>query len=158
MAARRRKLITTKDVARILKVNTELITYLRQHEDLPFIRNNKYILFSEPEVVRWRNKQLAEHATPIMDLKAYYFNIKLFRFVDYETFRAYVSEVAFLDEDMVIQYIKRHNPEKDIIDVVGTLVNKYWEDRKPKCKLCGRVIAGSLPSELCSVCKEKKFS
>lgn len=154
MAARRRKLITTKEVAKILKVNTELITYLRQNENLPFIRNNKYILFSEPEVIRWRNKQLAEHATPIMNLKDYYINIKLFRFVEYETFKEKVNEVAFLDDDFVIQYIKRHNPEKEVIDVVGDLVHQYWEDRKPKCVTCGRTIVGSLPNKLCSVCRQ----
>lgn len=153
MAARKRKLITTKDVAKILKVNTELITYLRQYEKLPFVRNNKYILFSEPEVIRWRNKQLAENATPVMNLKEYYFNTKLYRFVEYEVFRSKVDEIAFLDGDMVIQYIKRHNPEKDIVDVVGDIVHKYWDERKPKCEKCGRTLIGFVPGKLCGVCK-----
>ncbi len=158
MAPRRRKLLTTKEVAKILKVNTELVTYLRQNEKLPFIRNGKYIMFSEPEVIRWRNKQLAENATPIMNLRDYYTNIRLYKFVEYTYFREKVNEVTMLDGDFVIQYIKRYNPEKSIVDVVGDLVHTYWDERRPKCELCGRVIIGSLPSKLCSVCRERQIN
>lgn len=156
MAPRRQKLLTTKDVAKILKVNTELVTYLRQNEKLPFIKNSKYIMFSEPEVIRWRNKKLAENAAPIMNLRDYYNNIKMYKFTDYDSFRERVAEVVLLDGDFVIQYIKRHNPERDIVDVVGDIVHAYWDERKPKCSICGRTLISSLSNQLCSVCRDKQ--
>lgn len=157
MAPRKRKLLTTKDVAKILKVNTELVTYLRQNEKLPFIRDSKYILFSEPEVIRWRNKKLTENARPVINLRDYYDSIRLYKFADYEYFREKVEEVAMVDGDFVIQYIDRYNPERSIVDVVGDIVHAYWNDLRPKCELCGRVIVGLLPNNLCSVCRARQI-
>lgn len=157
MSRRKRKLITTKDVAKILRVNTELVTYLRQYEKLPFVRDSKYILFSEPEVIRWRNKKLVENSQAVLNLKDYFNDIQLFKFTTYEYFQEKVSEAVMLDGDSVIKYIDRYNPEKAIIDVVGDIVHSYWDELSPKCLVCGRNIISSLSADLCSVCKAKKI-
>jgi hypothetical protein len=158
MSPKKRKLITAKEAAVILKVSPEVITYLRQYEGLPFVKKSKYILFSEPEVIRWRNRQLTKNASPALDLQDYYAKIQLFKFITYAEFKTRVSGVAFLDGDTVLQYLKRQSPAKDIQDLVGDIVFEYWNNLAPKCISCGRVIYSSLPTSLCALCKKKKRS
>lgn len=153
---RRTKYISTKDVAKLLKVSPEVVTYLRQEENLPFVKNNKYILFSEPEVIRWRNRKLSGNSQTVLNLKKYYFNTKLFRFIEYEDFKVMASDIVFLDGDDVIQYIKRQNPEKDLVDLVGDIVFKFWDSKNPKCSVCGKTIISKLNVKLCSLCEEKQ--
>lgn len=150
------KYITAKEVAKLLKVSPEIITYLRQEENLPFIRDNKYILFSEPEIIRWRNRKLAKDSTIVMDLKQYWFTIKLYRFITYEDFKVKAEQILFLDGDNVIQYIKRQNPEKELVDLVGNIVYAYWDAQSPKCSICGRTIKTALVVDICSVCRDKQ--
>lgn len=67
-----------------------------------------------------------------------------------------MKDAVFLDGDDVIQYLKRQNPSKDVQDVVGDIVSEYWNNLKPKCEKCGKVIISSLDSKLCAQCKSKK--
>jgi len=152
---RRKKLVTTKEVTKMLKVSSEVITCLRQNDGLPFVRNSKYILFSEPEVIRWRNQQLINDAKSVLNLKEYYDTIRLNRFVPYDEFKAKVREIAFLDGDSVIQYLKRQSPLKDIQNLVGDIVSEHWNSFKPRCSKCGNVIVSSLDKGLCASCKPR---
>lgn len=156
MGARRRKLITAKEAARLLKVSPEVISYLRQNENLPFIKDGKYILLSEPEVTRWRNKKLSTEAKVVLNLKDYYAKIGLYKFIDYESFHAKVEDIAFVDGDNLIQYVRRQNPERDVQDLVGDIVFKFWDDRKPKCTVCGRNLTSTLYKGLCKRCNDDK--
>lgn len=156
MAPRKRKLITTKDVSKLLKVSPEVITYLRQHESLPFVKRSKYILFSEPEVVRWRNRKLTENAENVLNLKDYFNKTHLFKFTTYEEFYRRADEIVFLDGDNVIQYLKRQNPAKDVQDLLGDIVSEYWNERKPRCSVCGEIIVSNLDTKLCPLCKKKR--
>ncbi len=153
--AKKTKLITSKEVSKMLKVSPEVITYLRQYESLPFVKNSKYILFSEPEIIRWRNRKLAENSKNVLNLKIYYIKIRLFKFITYEKFKELASEVVFLDGDNVVQYLKRQNPLKDIQDLVGDIVSEYWNNLKPKCRICGGPILSNLDTDLCHICKKK---
>ena len=155
MALRTKKLITTKEVTKMLKVSSEVITCLRQNEGLPFVRNSKYILFSEPEVIRWRNQQLINDAKSVLNLREYYDTIKLSQFIQYDDFKAKVREITFLDGDSVIQYLKRQSPLKDIQNLVGDIVSDYWNSLKPRCVKCGNIIISSFDKELCASCKPR---
>ena len=156
MPPRRKKIITTKEVSKILKVNSEVVSYLRLSEGLPSIKDKKYILFSEPEVVRWRNKKLAECSENVMDLKEYYYKIGLNKFYTYEQFTERASEKVFLDGDTVIQYLKRQNPAKDVEDVVGDMMAEYWASKIPLCKKCGKKIISTLNKDFCHVCRDSR--
>jgi hypothetical protein len=155
LAARKKKLITSKEVADILKVSPELITYLRQSEALPFVKNNKYILYSEPEVLRWRNRHLAENSLPVLDLKEYYRIIELDKFITFDNFKERVSKIVFLEGNFVIQYIKRQNPTKDVVNLVGDIVSEYWSAREQKCRYCGGHVISDLDKDICAKCRKK---
>lgn len=147
------RLVTAKEVAVILKVSPEVVTYLRTCEKLPFVKNSKYILFSEPEVVRWRNRKLTEDGKVVMNLKTYYDATHLIKFITYEDFYKQVQTIAFTDGDNVLQYIKRQNTEKNVIDLVGDIISKFWEELSPKCNRCGKTIRSTLPDQkYCFVC------
>jgi tRNA(Ile2) C34 agmatinyltransferase TiaS len=153
---RKRKLVTAKEVAKVLKVSPEVISYLRQYEGLPYTKNSKYILFSEPEVIRWRNRKLANEAKVVLNLRDYYNKIGLGKFIGYDEFHAKVEEIAFLDGDNLLQYVRRQNPEKDVQDLVGDIVFRFWDARKPKCKICGRNLTSTLYRGLCKRCHDQQ--
>lgn len=154
----KRKLIGSKEVVILLKVNPELVTYLRQFEGLPFVKNSKYILFSEPEVIRWRNRRLTTDSVIAFNLREYYDKTGMVKFIDFQEFRSRVEELTFLDGDNVIQYIKRQNPMKTVQNLVGTIVHDYWYARAPKCECCGKKLISTLNTKLCSPCKKLKMS
>lgn len=156
VARKRKKLLTSKEAARLLKVSSELISYLRINEGLPFTKRNKYIMFSEPDILRWRNRRLAENSSVVLNLQEYYQKTKLCRFISYEDFKVRVEELIFLEGDNVLKYIKRQNVEKIIVDIVGDIVYNYWEAAIPRCIVCGNKIHGHLVTDLCSTCKEHK--
>jgi len=147
---RRVKHITSKEVAAILKVNPEIITYLRISEDLPFKKNKKYIIYSEREVTRWRNRKLAENTTLVMNLLTYYTSVRLDRFCTYQAFKSTVADKVFLDGDNVVQYLKRQNPARDVQDVVGAIVSAFWDAQKPKCSGCGKTMLTT--RKMCTRC------
>jgi len=150
-----KNLITTPEVATILKVNPEIIVYLRKKESLPFIKHRKFILFNKDEVIRWRNQRLATDSVIIIHLPTYYLQISLNKFCTYEHFKNKMEERAFVDNDSVIQYIKRYNIWKEIKDVVGDIVSSYHMNLKPKCVKCGGIIHSYLDTNLCSICKKR---
>lgn len=153
--ARKKKLITTKEVSRILKVSSEVVTYLRTEEGLPYVKHKKYILFSEPEVTRWRNARLSSSTKKVMNLLEYYTTIRLFKFCTYEEFKARVLDSVFMEEDYVVKYIERQSPEKDVQNIVGDIVSEYWDKATPKCKVCGRKLISKLYNGLCHICANK---
>ena len=155
MPPRKKKLITAKEVADILKIDPEVVTYLRQYEDLPYVKNVKYILFSEPEVIRWRNRQLVENSKVVLNLKDYFNSIRLGKFIPYEDFKIKVQEVVFMEGDSVVQYIKRQNPVKDIHNLVGDIVYAYWDAKEKKCRLCGRTLTSAFDNGTCHLCRRK---
>lgn len=146
--------ITAKEVSKLLKVSTEVVSYLRDFEGLPFLKNSKYILFSEPEVVRWRNRKLSNDSKVVLDLKQYYDTIKLNRFISYKDFRTKVENIAFLDADNLLQYVKRQNPCRDIHVLVGDIVHSYWDSKKQRCVDCGREIKLSTVLIRCQRCNK----
>jgi len=142
--------ITAKEVARLLKVSPEVVSYLREYEELPYIRDSKYILFSEPEVLRWRNRKLTTASKVVLNLKDYYNTIKLGRFITYPEFRAKVADIVFLDGDNLLQYVKRQNPCRDVHTLVGDIVHEFWDAKKVRCVDCGReLVAGNTDSRCC---------
>lgn len=139
--ARRIKYISVKRVAEILKVNPELVAYLRLNDGLPFRKNKKYIVYLEREILRWRNRKLTEGTTTVvMNLLDYYTAIKLSRFCTYEYFKDKVGIKVLLDGDRVIKYLTRQNPERDVRDIVGVIVSDFWDAAKPKCSICGKTM------------------
>lgn len=153
---RRRKLITAKEVAKLLKVSPEVISYLRQNDDLPYTKSAKYIMFSEPEVIRWRNRKLSNDAKVVLNLRDYHEKIGLGKFIAYDAFRTRVEEIAFIDGDNLLQYVRRQNPERDVQDLVGDIVFRFWDDRKPKCRECGGNLTSTLYRGLCKRCYERQ--
>ncbi len=144
--------ITAKEVAVHLRVSPETVNYLRTHEKLPFIMDGKYILFSEPEILRWRNKRLSEDSKHVLNLKRFHISTGLYKFISYDKFYKRVQKVSFVDGDHLVQYIPRQSPDKNLHDLVGDIVAEYWNKALPKCKKCGRKIHSDSTSGLCYSC------
>ena len=99
---------------------------------------------------------MSNDAQVVLNLRDYYQKIGLHKFIDYSVFRTRVEEIAFTEGDNLLQYVRRQNPEKDVQDLVGDIVFKFWDDRKPKCKTCGRNLTSTLYLGLCKRCHDKE--
>lgn len=148
--------INTKDVARLLKVNPEIIAFLRKTEGLPYFKQKKYIVYSEEEVVRWRNRRLALDSKIVIHLPTYYLQIGISKYCGYDFFKSEMQKAVFMDGDNVIQYLKRQRVWDNIQDVVGNIITAYWNARKPRCSHCGKVVHSTLKPCLCLKCREKR--